>query len=242
VSNLRKLRPSKVRAALRRRWFEYRVPHVQLHDASGLIDLGTRYGGWIVPGESIRSSWVCYSVGSGADISFDLELIRRFQVKVRAIDPVAEYVQLAREQATGEPLFSAYQAAIADHDGPLRMQVTHDTRSHSVSSANLYDSEDYVELPGRTLMSLMREFGDDHIDLLKLDIEGSEYDILPTLDLPRMGVKVFAAQLHHTRPVRDARRLIAGLKADGYLPVACRGTVKLTFVRTSGESRGAGYC
>jgi hypothetical protein len=66
--------------------------------------------------------------------------------------------------------------------------------------------------------------------LLKLDIEGSEYELLPTLDLPALGVKVFATQLHHTGSVADARGLISRLREQGYDAVACRSAVKLTFV------------
>jgi FkbM family methyltransferase len=138
-------------------------------------------------------------------------------------------VQLANDKTKDEPRFSALQAAVATSDGPVHMQVTHDPGSRSVSSAGLYDSQSFIELPGRTLPSLMAEFGDARIDLLKLDIEGAEYDVLPTLDLAAMGVKVFATQLHHTGSTRDARALIVKLRQDGYRPVACRATVKLTF-------------
>jgi hypothetical protein len=75
----------------------------------------------------------------------------------------------------------------------------------------------------------MSELGDERIDLLKLDIEGGEYELLPLLDLRSMGIKVFAVQLHHTGSVREARRLIAGLRAQGYELVGCRPAVKLTF-------------
>jgi FkbM family methyltransferase len=229
--SLQKLRPSKVRNALRRRWFEYWLSRIDLIDHPGLIDLGTSYGGWTVPGELIGPSWICYCVGSGGDISFDLELIRRYGAKVRAFDAVAEYVELATERAMGEPGFSALQAAIATHDGPVRMQITHDPQSRSVSSAGLYESGDYVELPGRTLPSLMHQIGDQHVDLLKLDIEGGEYDVLPTLDLRALGVKIFAVQFHHTVSVRRAWKLISQLREDGYDPIACRRTLKFTFAR-----------
>jgi hypothetical protein len=118
------------------------------------------------------------------------------------------------------------------------MQITHHAGSRSVSPAGLYESQQYVELPGRTLPSLMAELGDERIDLLKLDIEGGEYDLLPHLDLRALGVQVFAAQLHHTGTVGAARRLIAGLERDGYAPVGCRSAVKVTFMRT--ELLGAG--
>jgi len=229
ASSLRKLRPAKVRNALRRRRFEYQVPRMQFSDAPGLIDLGTSYGGWTVPVELIEPSWVCYCVGAGGDISFDLELIRRYGVEVRTFDPVADYVESAQQQGAAEPRFSARQAAIATVDGPIRMQVTHDPQSRSVSAAGLYESEDFIEVPGRTLPSLMAELGDERIDLLKLDIEGAEYEVLPTIDMRALGVKVFATQLHHTGSVGEARALIAGLDEQGYEPVACRSAVKVTF-------------
>lgn len=173
---------------------------------------------------------MCYCIGAGADISFDLELLRHFDARVRCIDPVPEYLEVARASAQGEPGFSAYHAAIADRDGPLRMQSTHHPGSRSLSSAQLYDTHDFVEVPGRTLESLMAELGDDRIDLLKLDIEGGEYEVLPRLELPALGVKVFAVQLHHNRGVASARALIAELTASGYELVAKLEPVRLTFV------------
>jgi FkbM family methyltransferase len=230
--NLGKLRPHKVNNAVRRRWFEHRLERTPLSPAGEIVELGTPYGGWLLPSELIEPSWLCYCVGAGADISFDLALIERYDATVRAVDPVPEYVQAAREQAGGEPRFSIREAAIALADGPLRVQVTHDPTSQSVSAARLYESAAFVELPGRTLRSLMEELGDDRIDLLKLDIEGAEYEVMPTVDLRELGVKVFATQLHHNGAVSGARRLIARLREQGYEPVACRPAVKLTFARS----------
>lgn len=230
--SLDKLRPAKVRNAVRRRWFEHRLERTPLSPAGEIVELGSPYGGWLLPSEPIEPSWLCYSVGAGGDISFDLALIERYGATVRAFDPVAEYAHAALAQANGEPRFSIHEAAIALADGPLRVQVTHDPTSHSVSAAKLYESAAFVELPGRALRSLMDELGDERIDLLKLDIEGAEYELLPTLDLRELGVKVFATQLHHNGSVSGARRLIAHLREQGYEPVACRPAVKLTFARS----------
>lgn len=233
---LRKLRPAKVRGALYRRAFERVLSRTRLqgrrdHDLE-LADLGSPYGGWTVPERLIEAGWTCYTVGAGGDISFDLALIERHGVTVRAFDAVEQYVLQSRETAKGEPRFSAHHAAIALADGPLRMQVTHDRQSRSVSSAGLYESHEYVELPGRTLGSLAAELGDARIDLLKLDIEGGEYELIPSLDLRALGVAVFCTQLHHTASIGSARALVAGLRERGYEPVACRPAVKLTFVRS----------
>jgi FkbM family methyltransferase len=218
-----------VSSALRRRWFEHRLAGTPVSGRCDPVALGSAYGAWMAPRAAIGPGWTCYCVGAGADISFDLELLRRFDARVRCIDPVPEYVASARASALGEPGFSAYRAAIAVHDGPLRMQFTHHPGSRSLSSARLYDTHDFTEVPGRTLESLMAELGDDRIDLLKLDIEGGEYEVLPTLALPALGVKVFAIQLHHNRGVASARALIAELAASGYELVAKLEPVRLTF-------------
>jgi len=229
-SGLRKLRPTKVRHALRRRWFEYRLERTRLREDVPVVALGSSYGSWLVPVDLIGDGWTCYCVGAGGDVTFDLELIRRYGATARAFDPVAGYIEDAVREAGDEPRFSAHRAAISPIDGPIRMQVTHDEHSRSVSPAGLYDSTSFVELPGRTIPSLMAELGDTCIDLLKLDVEGGEYELLPELDLRALGVKVFAVQLHHTGSVRMAHELIGRLKEAGYEPVGCMSVVKLTFV------------
>jgi FkbM family methyltransferase len=233
ATTVRKLRPAKVQGAVRRRWFERELERTPLSNGYEIVHLGSSYGGWLIPDGVVGPSWVCYCVGTGGDITFDLELVSRYGAEVRAFEPVAEYVQHAADAADGESRFSVHQAAIAMRDGPLRMQVTHDSNSRSVSAAALYESAEYVELPGRSLASLMAEFGDARIDLLKLDIEGGEYELLPSLELPAMGVKVFATQLHHNGTVAQARELVAGLRQAGYEPVACDSPVRLTFVARS---------
>jgi FkbM family methyltransferase len=219
-----------VSSALRRRWFEHRLAGIPVSGRGDPIALGSAYGAWMAPRSAIQPGWTCYCVGAGADISFDLELLRRFDARIRCVDPVPEYVAGARASAQGEPGFSVYHAAIANRDGPLRMQLTHHPGSRSLSSARLYDTSDFIEVPGRTLQSLMAELGDDRIDLLKLDIEGGEYEVLPTLALPALGVKVFAIQLHHNRGVASARAMIAELTMSGYELVAKLEPVRLTFV------------
>lgn len=226
-----KLHPAKVRSAIGRRWFEWRLGRTRVSGRGQPVSLGSVYGGWMAPAALIESGWVCYCVGAGADISFDLELIERFDVRIQSVEPVEQYVEEALEAAAGEPRFAAYRAAIATSDGPIRMQHTHNPGGLALSSANLFDTRRFVEVPGRTLASLARELGHPRIDLLKLDLEGGEYDVIPQLDLAALQVKVLAVQLHHNRGTGAARRIIEHLGACGFEPVAIKPAVKLTFVR-----------
>jgi FkbM family methyltransferase len=235
---LRKLQPSKIRRAIGRRWFEAAMARIPSRDDGlAIMSLGTAYGRWAVPDGLIGDDWLCYCVGVGRDISFDLELIRRYRATVRAIEPVPAYCLEASKAAEGVDAFSVRQAALTTQDGPLQMQVTHDPTSASVSSAGLYESRAYVTVPGRTLASLMRETGDERIDLLKIDVEGAEYDLLPALPLRAYGVKILAIQLHHNRGLAEAKRLLAHLDEQGYEQIACLAPVRLTFMAK--ELRGA---
>jgi FkbM family methyltransferase len=228
---LAKLRPAKVRSALGRRWFEWRMGRTPVSGRGEPVALGTSYGGWMAPAALIEPGWICYSVGAGADISFDLALLARFDVRVQSIEPVEQYVHAALATAAGEPRFAAHRAAIATTDGPVLMQHTHNPGGLALSSANLFDTHEFVEVPGRTLASVARELGHPRIDLLKLDVEGGEYAVIPHLDLAALQIKVLAVQLHHNRGLRAARRLIAHLDERGFEPVAIKPAVKLTFVR-----------
>lgn len=226
-----KLRPSKVRSALHRRVFEWRLGHVRIERDQPIVELGTDYGGWNIPVGSVGAGQICYCVGAGGDVSFDLELIRRYGATVRAVDPVKAYAEAALEDAAGEPRFTFRQAAVATHDGPIRMQTHHESGSRSLSAAGLYETDEWVEVDGRTIPSLMQEFGDDHIDLLKMDMEGSEYEVVPTLDLPALGVRVFGIELHHNGSFAQAQDLIDRVSRQGFRLVSHRPDNKLTFVR-----------
>lgn len=237
------MRPAKIKGAIARRWFERRVGGTPLSDRGLPMDLGTAYGGWMLPVAVMRRSWLCYSVGTGGDISFDVELIRRFDARVRSFDPVQEFVDYAADEMRDEPRFTVLRAAITVADGPVRMQRTHHPGSKAVSADGLFDTDDWEAFPGRSLPSLMAEYGDQQIDVLKMDIEGTEYDLLPSLDLPGLGVKVLAVCLHHNRSVRPALELIDYLAGLGYEAVAMRPAVKTTFAHRAvleDEQRGPG--
>jgi FkbM family methyltransferase len=236
MSGVAKLRPAKIRNAVTRRQFEWRVGRLPLDAHPVVEDLGTAYGGWSIPTDVIDEGWTCYCIGAGGDVSFDLELIRRWGTTVRCVDPVADYGTRALQDAAGDPRLTFHQFAIAGEDGPLRMQVNNHPGSKSVSAANLYKTGEYYEVQGRTLPSLMQELGDDRIDLLKLDIEGGEYGVLAGLDLAALGVRVFAVQLHHTGSVRQVHQLIDRLAAQGFRPVGMRPVVKIAFLRATADA------
>jgi FkbM family methyltransferase len=222
---------SRLLVGARRRLFERGLARVPIRARGDLVHLGTDYGGWVVPADLIEPDWLCYCVGIGHDASFDFELTSRYGVRVRAFDPFDLFCRRAEEQAPAGSRYSVHAVALSSHDGPLEMFGRQDEERGSVSAANLYGASTSFTRPGRTLASLMHEFGDDQVQLLKLDIEGSEYDVLPTIDLHAAGVRVLLLELHANESVRVARHLLTRLRTSGYAPVHRKAHTSFTLVR-----------
>lgn len=99
------------------------------------LELGTPYGGWKVPDGVLGPESVCYCVGTGEDVSFDIALIERYGCTVRAIDPVERHAKAVLQASAREPRFSFRLAALAPRDGPIRVQLHHEWQSAYVSAA-----------------------------------------------------------------------------------------------------------
>lgn len=211
----------RLRRGLRRRRFDRAMRRVAVPSSPDVRHLGSEYGGWMVPEGALDASCVCYSVGAGHDVSFDLELIRRFGCTVRSFDPSEDFGRQALAQAAGDHRFSFDAVAVSAQDGPLDMYPAREPGSGSLSAADLYGTGTAIRVSARSLPALMAERGDDRIDLLKLDVEGLEYELLPTLDLPALGVRLLLVELHHNRSIAEAHALLELLRADGF-DLRCR--------------------
>lgn len=86
------------------------------------------------------------------------------------------------------------QAAVASQDGPIRMDGRPTTSSYCRSTVWHVDGDHAIEVPGCSLATILHDAGLDEVDLLKVDIEGAEYDLFlnsPDDVLRRCGTIVF---------------------------------------------------
>lgn len=210
-----KLRPAKVRSAVRRRVFERSLRRVEPARRLPMEKLGGDYGAWHIPLGAVQPDWTCYCVGAGSDVSLERELLRRHGVTVRSFDPFEVWANVSLEELGTFPRYSFHVVAIAAEDGPLRMRGRQDHEHGSVSAAGLHEGDEFV-MEGRSLESIAAELGDPRVDLLKLDIEGSEYDVLAATDLDALGVQVLCVELHHTSSPRRAHALLESLDRRGF--------------------------
>ena len=248
-SQAARLHPRRVYRSLARRLFERRVARAAATiESQGLVPLGTAYGGWTVPADSITEDWTCYCIGAGSDVSFDLALIETFGCRVWCVDPGEDSERLVLGAAARQPRLSFARVALAPADGVVRMFHAADPQSTSLSAVNLQHGTSIVEVPGRSLPSLMAENGHTRVDLLKLDIEGAEYSVLESLDLAALGVRVLCVELHRTVATKRALALVDRLQRQGFVAVS-RSGADYTFLRAARQgsesrartaARGAG--
>jgi FkbM family methyltransferase len=224
------LRPAKWRNAIRRRIFEAIVPRrVKLYPRSDVELVGSAYGGWPAPLGLLDSSSIVYSVGAGGDVSFDAGLIERTGCQVHSFDPTPEAARHVAEHP--HERLSFHNVAIWTYSGQLQMHRAANPENMALSAVNLQRTNRTVEVPCRSIASIRAELGHEQIALLKLTLDGGEYDLLPHLDLAGWGTRALVVAFQHNRPARAVVRLVADLRDQGFLPVARRNT-GLTFARS----------
>jgi FkbM family methyltransferase len=182
------------------------------------LSLGNKYACWSICPNLLSEKSVVYSIGVGEDISFDLELIKQFGVRVHAFDPTPRSILWVRGQNL--PLqFSFYEWGIASHDGhsefapPLNpAHVSHTMARRTISNSTL-------NLPVRRLSTVMQSLGHSQIDLLKMDIEGAEYDVIEDILVSCLPVRQLLVEFHHRWPevgIKRTKDALRKLNSEGY--------------------------
>jgi FkbM family methyltransferase len=199
--------------------------------------IGSSYGGWPVPTGGFSPDSVCYLAGLGTDGSFDLGLIERFGCTVHSFDPVPEAAEYAHTLRESQPRFVFHQAGLWSADGALRFYDNAEPGFVSRSATNMHGTSTFWEANVRAIDSLMSELGHDHVDLLKLSVEGSEYEIVDDVLRKQLPIGVLCVEFAQPAPLGPIRDEIERLEASGYqlVNVSLRPlNWRLTFV---GENR-----
>jgi FkbM family methyltransferase len=151
---------------------------------------------------------IVYSCGVGRDITFDLEMIQRFGLRVRAFDPTPRALEWLSAQQL-PPQFLLTEIGIADFDGVgefvLRTNPDFDSYELGAPTKGAFDR---VDLPVRRIASLMNSFGDTHLDLLKLDIEGAEYGVLADVLDSRIDIRQLLVEFHFRPSMRSDLKVV----------------------------------
>lgn len=165
-----------------------------------MVRIGTEYGGWYCYRPLLTPESTAMCCGAGEDVSFDVALNAEWGMRIVCVDPtprsirhVASLLAANRQgcQALIEsgPLqyemagfreknFTFVERAVWSKDGTLDLFAPKDPAHVSYSAVNLQHTVDKIQVRSSTVPSIIKELGLARLSLLKLDIEGAEYEVL----------------------------------------------------------------
>ena len=182
--------------------------------------VGTNYGGWMVDANLISRGSTIISAGVGEDISFDLWLMKERGCKIVGIDPTPKSHSFIESQGNlGN--FELIKMALHSSDNDI-VTLYKNKRSDHVSESILvhhHAVNDFDSYFSETV-SLNKLFDKyENISIVKMDIEGSEYDVIRSLEYVPSTVKQFCVEFHHfctSKTIEDTKNMITILSNLGF--------------------------
>jgi FkbM family methyltransferase len=117
-----------------------------------------------------------YDVG-GFEGNFAADLSCRFGCRIKVFEPIVDFAETIEERFRHNPNVEVHRYGLSGADGELLM-----TREQGGSSAVIVGEVPPTErVILRDIAGVLEEFSDDNVDLIKINIEGGEYDLLDRL-------------------------------------------------------------
>jgi FkbM family methyltransferase len=184
--------------------------------------LGSEYGGWYVPVDRLTKDSIVYSAGVGGDTTFDEQLIEQVGCHIIGIDPTpnaVEHVTAVRGiNKSFSRNFTHLEVALWCSETELHLFEPRNDGSYrgSYSAHNLQGMPNFIRVKAKRLVNIMEQCGHNRIDLLKLDIEGAEYEVLTDMIRSNISPRWLAVEFDQPVPFWTTGRMIESLVATGY--------------------------
>ncbi|MBI3584682.1 MAG: FkbM family methyltransferase [Nitrospinae bacterium] len=183
------------------------------------VRFGNDGASWCIHPDSLSDDSVIYSFGIGEDISFDLELIQTFNASVHAFDPTPRSIELIKNREVPEK-FVLHEYGIANYDGKANVFPPQNPNhiSHTIVDRGVHNRP-AIEVQVHRLNTIMAMLGHKKIDLLKMDIEGMEYQVIEDFLTSGVQAEQMCVEFHHRWPeigVHQTKRVIEKLNLAGF--------------------------
>jgi FkbM family methyltransferase len=155
---------------------------------------------------------VAYCAGVGKAMTFEVELAKMTRQPVLLFDPSPTGINTAAR--TEKPNVHFFPIGLAANAGILQFSVPLDPEEGSYSM--IQGDLEVVSFECQDLATIMSRNGDSHIDLLKMDIEGFEFDIVNQFLDQKIPVRQLCVEFHRWFRPGETLRTIARLYRHGY--------------------------
>lgn len=197
-------------------YYDYSLFMALLSPNDVVIDIGANYG--------------MYTLGAAKRISP--------QGRVVAFEPDVRSMSLLKENArlnNYEELVTCLDVCIGDYDGEVNFYATIDPSFSGIHDTKRSETANSLTLPIRRLDSVLQEKGVNQVNLIKIDVEGAEYEVLEgAMGTLAASDAIIMMEISSKNLDMDRREKLSAtlgrLEAQGYISyrIDCEGTyVKL---------------
>jgi len=182
---------------------------------------GYGYGAWSIVENSLSDRSVVYSFGVGKNVDFEVSLFDKYRCRILMFDPTPDSISFINDLKLDSKL-EFIPRGISNRNGIVKFYspLIEDGVSFSVFQNKNCQNDHYVSVEMRSLDSFMSEFNHKKIDLLKLDIEGIEYDVITDILNKRIDITQIIVEFHHgiydNLDARMTERIITLLKSADF--------------------------
>jgi len=197
-----------------------RIAFVGVDHRRPKIWYGSPYGGFYVDAALLDENSIVYSFGIGEDISFDLDIIRNHGCRVFGFDPTPKSIAWLHGRNRPEGFhFCPFGLGEKTETAKFHLPKNSGHVSGSVFGHDGVKDSDCIEVPLKSFGDILAETGHRNIDLLKMDIEGSEYLVIE--DVLSAGVPIRQLLVEtHERFFSDGKqkteKIVRTLREHGY--------------------------
>ena len=158
---------------------------------------GNNYGGFYVCPDNLNSSSIIYSFGIGEDVSFDTSIIGEFKCEVFGFDPTPKSINWVHSQNLPSK-FHFHQYGIDNKTRLVNFYLPKNPEfvSGSVLENLNIDTDTTIQVQMRTLEEIAGSLGHKKIDVLKMDIEGSEFKIPDSILNSELQINQILIEFH----------------------------------------------
>ena len=187
------------------------------HPELKLKALGQLNGTWVVPVDLITKDSICYCFGVGKDITFDIELAK-LGAKVFCFDPTPGTIEYMKTAEYDHERITFIPVGIWNEDTQLKFHSPMDD-TPNFSVRNVHGTSKHYVVECERLSTIMKKLGHDHLDLVKLDIEGAWPEVVEEILEAKIPIKVFCIEFDTPTNLFKTMRMIKRLEQCGYSPL-----------------------